>query len=98
MSDLLEELNIYLRSDDGASDCLMLSDLDGFLTGLMCSPKPVANWFDVAFVSGALVPSHIKQLVGRRLKDIEKSLSAQSGVLEPAFWQAPKGHAIAILV
>lgn len=96
MSDLLGELDTYLRSDDSPADCLMLSDLDGFLTGLACTPKPVANWFDVVFGAGASVPSYIKQLVEHRLKDIETLLSAQPGVLEPVLWQAPEGHAKAM--
>lgn len=86
MSDLLEELDTYLRSDDSTADCLTLSDLDGFLTGLACAPKSVANWFDVVFGAGASVPSHIKQLVERRLKDIETLRSTQ-----PEDWIGARG-------
>jgi uncharacterized protein len=96
MPDLLETLDTYLRSDDSQPDCMMLSDLDGFLTGIVCTPKPVTNWADVAFGAGATVPNHIMQLTRQRLQDIDDQLTAQPPVLEPVFWQAPEGHAIAM--
>jgi len=49
MSDL-ESLDKYLSSDDSPDECIMLSDLDGFLHGLACSPVPVSSeeWLPVA--------------------------------------------------
>ncbi|WP_424176548.1 hypothetical protein [Yoonia sp. TsM2_T14_4] len=34
----LESLGAYLWSDDSPDDYMMLSDLDGFLRGVICSP------------------------------------------------------------
>ncbi|MEJ8563381.1 YecA family protein [Yoonia sp. GPGPB17] len=96
MPDLFQELDAYLQSEGSPPDCLMLSDLDGFLTGIACTPVPVANWADVAFGAGARVPPRIMQLTRKRLNDITASLSAEPGLLEPVFWQAPEGHAIAM--
>jgi hypothetical protein len=37
----LEKLDAYLSSDASPEDSLTLSDLDGFLTGILCSPEPI---------------------------------------------------------
>lgn len=37
----LEGLDAYLMSDDSPENCMMLSDLDGFLHGVVCSPIEV---------------------------------------------------------
>ena len=34
----LETLDDYLSSDESPDDCMMLSELDGFLHGIACSP------------------------------------------------------------
>ena len=34
----LEALDAYLSSDDSPDDCMMLSDLEGFLHRVVCSP------------------------------------------------------------
>ncbi len=96
MPDSLQELVAYLQSDESPPDCLMLSDLDGFLTGVVCTPATVANWADVAFGAGAKVPTRIVDLLEQRLDEIKRALSAEPGLLEPVFWQAPEGHAIAM--
>lgn len=46
----LAELNAYLSSDDSPEDCMMLSDLDGFLHGVVCSPVaiPSEDWMSLA--------------------------------------------------
>ncbi len=96
MTDILTELDTYLRSNDRPPDSLGLSDLDGFLTGLVCTPKPVANWADAAFGAGVRVPKRIMELTTQRMDQIAAGLAAATPVLEPVFWQAPEGHAIAM--
>ncbi|WP_159087012.1 UPF0149 family protein [Loktanella sp. Alg231-35] len=96
MTDILTELDAYLCSEDSPPDSLGLSDLDGFLTGVVCTPFPVANWVDVAFGAGATVPRRIMEMVEQRLAEIEAGLSSTTPALEPVFWQAPEGHAIAM--
>jgi len=39
----LDELDRYLSSDESPEDCMMLSDFDGLLHGVICSPSPVAS-------------------------------------------------------
>ena len=42
----LEALDGYLSSDDSPGDWMMLSDMDGFLHGVICSPVmiPSEEW------------------------------------------------------
>ena len=49
----LEALDQYLASEDSPEDCMMLSDLDGFLHGIICSPVviPAEEWMVVALGS-----------------------------------------------
>ena len=39
----LDELDQYLSSDESPEDCMMLSDLDGLLHGVICSPSPISS-------------------------------------------------------
>src|SRR5271169_4418241 len=45
----LEALDSYLMSDLSPDDCMILSDLDGFLTGVVISPEPIppSEWLPV---------------------------------------------------
>jgi uncharacterized protein len=45
----LEELAEYLNSDVAPEDCMGLSDLDGFLTGIVIGPElvPRSEWLPV---------------------------------------------------
>jgi uncharacterized protein len=38
----LDELDAYLSSDEAPPECMMLSDLDGFLTGIIVGPYVIA--------------------------------------------------------
>ena len=53
----LEALDQYLASEDSPEDCMMLSDLDGFLHGIICSPVviPAEEWMVVALGSEVTV-------------------------------------------
>ncbi|MBT7745398.1 MAG: UPF0149 family protein, partial [Alphaproteobacteria bacterium] len=37
--EMLEELDEFLMSEDAPEDCLQISDLDGFLTGIVVGPE-----------------------------------------------------------
>ena len=43
-------LDQYLSSEESPEDCMMLSDLDGLLHGVICSPSPVSS--DVWMAAG----------------------------------------------
>jgi len=47
----LEELDDYLSSDEAPPECMLLSDLDGFLTGLAVGPEviPPSEWLPVVW-------------------------------------------------
>lgn len=49
----LERLDDYLSSDESPDSCMMLSDLDGFLHGVVCSPVPILpeEWMSFALGS-----------------------------------------------
>jgi len=47
----IEELDDYLSSDKAPPECMLLSDLDGFLTGLAVGPEviPPSEWLPVVW-------------------------------------------------
>jgi uncharacterized protein len=95
----LNALDDYLSSDESPENCMMLSDLDGFLTGVICSPDliPPSQWLPVA-LGGQLIdiPPNIIDLIMQRYNEIVGALNHQPPMLEPVFWQAKEGHVIAM--
>lgn len=65
----LEALDGYLSSDDSPENCMMLSDLNGFLHGVICAPVmiPSGEWMPVA-VGG--VPESIPMWVLSDIADL----------------------------
>ena len=62
----LEELDAYLSSDDSPENCMMLSDLDGFMHGIACSPVLISSeeWVPVALGSDPTeVPSWVLKMI-----------------------------------
>ena len=95
----LTVLDTYLSSDDSPGNCMQLSDLDGFLTGVICSPDLIvpSQWLLIALVGQAIdVPSEIIGLIMARYNEIVAALNSEPPVLEPVFWQAKEGHVIAM--
>ena len=47
----IERLDAFLMSDDAPENCMQISDLDGFLTGILCSPEliPPREWFQIVW-------------------------------------------------
>lgn len=43
----IERLDAFLMSDDEPENCMQISNLDGFLTGILCSPDLImpSEWF-----------------------------------------------------
>ena len=94
-----EALDAYLMSDESPEDCMMLSDMDGFLHGIACSPEvvPSEEWMNKTFASvPADVPGWVLAMVGLRYTQILKNLTRNPPVVEPIFWQASEGHVIAM--
>ena len=68
------ELARYLSSDGSPDNCLGLSDLDGFVTGVICCPEhiPVLEWLDVALGNIDEVPGTIAAIVTAHYTEIKK--------------------------
>jgi uncharacterized protein len=95
----LDSLDAYLSSDESHEDCMMLSDLDGFLHGVACSPVaiPSKEWMPVA-IGGSPdeVPDWVLQSIMLVYDSIIKGLNFDPPEVEPIFWQAKAGHVIAM--
>jgi len=98
----LEVLNDYLLSDRSPPECMDLSELDGFLAGLVAGPEPIdaAEWlpvvwdgaeprFDDEAEAGAVLGA-----IMRRYKDIAASLDEEPASFSPIFWEADDGGPI----
>lgn len=97
--DNLGRLDAYLSSDESPEDCMMLSDLDGFLHGVVCSPVtiPVAEWMTKALGGSAgKVPAWVAEAVGSRYIEILDGLMLSPPQVDPVFWEAKEGHVIAM--
>ncbi len=83
---------------------MLLSDLDGFMTGVLCSPELImpSKWLPVVW--GGLEPdvddldthTWAIQAVLERYNQIAAALNSEPPYLEPIFWRAPEGHSIAM--
>ena len=78
---------------------MQLSDLDGFLTGVICSPELImpSTWLPVAMRDPEIgAPPEIIELIMSRYNEIVACLNSDPPTLEPVFWQAKEGHVIAM--
>jgi uncharacterized protein len=98
----LESLDSYLLSDLSPDECMMLSDLDGFLTGIVIGPEliPPSEWLPVIwggdepeFESVEQMQTIIGTIMGR-YNEIVAAMTADSGTFEPIFLQGSDGTAI----
>lgn len=95
----LERLDQFLSSEDSPENSMMLSNLDGFLHGIVCSPViiPSEEWIPLAIGAGhAEVPPWVLQDIADLFTGIAQGLKADPSVIEPIFWLAPEGHVIAM--
>lgn len=95
----LETLSDYLSSDESPDDCMMLSDLDGFLHGIVCSPVLISakEWMSLAIgASPKNVPDWVQESIILIYESIIKGLAFDPQEVEPIFWQAKEGHVIAM--
>jgi uncharacterized protein len=93
----LEALDSYLLSDLSPDECMMLSDLDGFLTGIAIGPElvPPSEWLPVIW--GGEEPefesvNQMRTIIGTimgRYNEIVAAMSDDSGTFEPIFWEGP---------
>jgi uncharacterized protein len=78
---------------------MLLSDLDGFLTGVICCPVLImpSEWLPLALGGTPVdIPPEPLELIMQRYNEIVAALNSAPPVLEPVFWQAKEGHVIAM--
>ena len=95
----LERLDEFLSSARSPDDCMMLSDLDGFLHGIACSPELTSSheWMPVALgASPDEVPAWVLEHVASLYMNICDGLMMEPPEIEPIFWRAKEGHVIAM--
>ena len=89
----LDALNDYLMSDRSPPECMDLSELDGFLAGLVAGPEPIApsEWLPViwdgeepAFASKDEAESVLGTIL-TRYNAIAESLDNDPATFSPVF-------------
>lgn len=93
----LELLGEFLSSNAAHPDAMGLSDLDGFLAGVVCCPEPlpVKEWLDHALGDMSGVPDSILRIVTGIFEENRDRLEVGLP-LEPVFWQNKEGTVIAM--
>ena len=93
----LRTLDNYLSSEDSPDKCMMLSDMDGFLHGTICSPVtiPSDTWMPVALgTDPKQIPNLVLHGITDHFMEITQCLTHIPPTVEPIFWQAKEGHVI----
>lgn len=94
----LEALDTWLLSDASPGNCMQLSELDGFLTGVAIGPKILLPsqymstiWDGEEPMFDDIDQAHaITGAILRRYNEIVRSIEA--GAFEPIFWQGQDGE------
>ena len=98
----LDALEAYLSSDESPDDCMDLSELDGFLAGLIVGPEavPPSEWMpliwdneDPAFAGEAQANAILGSILSR-YNEIADGLDAEPTNYAPVFWQDFWGNTI----
>ncbi len=86
----LDVLDEYLSSDKAHPSSLGLSDLDGFLTGVACSPEaiPAKEWLDHALGDADETPGTVLSEVRMLFQKVKARLEEGLAV-EPSFGKYP---------
>lgn len=82
----LDRLDAFLSSDDSPDDSLMLSDLDGFLHGIACSPVMISSheWMPKVLGGAAdTVPEWVLEDIASLYMNICDGLTSEHPQIEP---------------
>jgi uncharacterized protein len=99
----LDALRNYLISDHAPDNCMDLSDLDGFLAGIIVGPESIlpSEWLPVIwdgeepeFASEDEMRTVLSAIMGR-YDEIVTCLNDDSKTFDPIFWEGPDGQVIA---
>lgn len=90
----LADLDDYLRSDSAPPECMLLSDLDGFLTGLAIGPEaiPPSEWLPVIW--GGETPQlddesqaqAVLEAIMGRYSEVVRQIDEET--VQPILWRA----------
>ena len=99
----LTVLDDYLMSDHAPDDSMGLSDLDGFLTGIIVGPELIlpSEWLPIIW--GGAEPEfasddEMRAVLGvimARYNEIVACLKCNPDEFDPVFWEGPEGGLIA---
>jgi uncharacterized protein len=102
LGDDLETLDAFLMSDQISDEAMMLSDLDGFLTGLAIGPElvPPSEWLPLVWGGGEEPvfddADQAQSILGAIMSRYNEILGqVAEGVIEPIFMETPAGEVIA---
>ena len=100
--DWIDELDEFLMSDKSPDDCLQISDLDGFLTGVVIGPELImpSEWMPVIWqgepdFETTEQAERIMGAIMARYNEIIHQLDDEPGAFEPIFFEAPDGRVLA---
>jgi len=102
-TELIEELDEFLMSDETPDDCMQLSDLDGFLTGIVVGPELImpSEWMPAVWQGGEPEfedmerAERIMGVIMARYNEIIHLLDDEPGAFEPILYEAPDGRMLA---
>jgi uncharacterized protein len=100
----IEVLDEFLLSEDSPEECMMISDLDGFLTAVAIGPKPFApsQWLPVIWRQEEPAFKDTKQadqiigMIFARYNEILSQLADSDDDYCPLFWESADGSVIAM--
>jgi uncharacterized protein len=98
----LDALDAFLLSDRAPEEGMGLSDLDGFLTGIVVGPELIlpSEWLPVVWGGGEPTFGSDKEarsilgIMMGRYNEIVRALDAAPDDLDPVFWEGPDGRVI----
>ncbi len=101
--ELIDELDEFLKSDQAPDDCMQVSELDGFLTGIVVGPELImpSEWLPAIWQSGEPEFENEEQaelilgIVMARYNEIIHLLDDEPGAFEPILYEASDGRMLA---
>ncbi len=100
--DWIDELDEFLMSDNSPDDCLQISDLDGFLTGVVIGPELImpSEWMPVVWQGepNFETTEQAERIMGAimdRYNEIIRQLDDEPGAFEPIFFEGLDGRVLA---
>ena len=99
----LDALDNYLLADHSPDDCMGLSDLDGFLTGIAVGPELIlpSEWLPVIWAGEEPefeTEDEMRTVLGTimgRYNEIVACFNGDADEFDPIFWEGPEGDVIA---